>query len=83
MTGFLVDIDDKQGMIDAVDRLVIEGPLRETMGLRARERCSRALHPRSIGRAMAWSVPTSDAGFQGSQSDRGLKDRTWPDDTVD
>ena len=39
VTGILVDTDDKQGLIDAVDRLVIDGPLRATMGLRARERC--------------------------------------------
>ena len=38
-TGLLVDIDDKQGMIDAVDRLVLDGRLRGTMGVRARERC--------------------------------------------
>ena len=39
VTGLLVDIDDKQGMIDAVDRLVLDGQLRATMGHRARERC--------------------------------------------
>ena len=38
-TGFLVDINDKQRMIDAVDQLVLDGRLRTTMGHRARERC--------------------------------------------
>jgi glycosyltransferase involved in cell wall biosynthesis len=39
VTGLLVDIDDKQGMIDAVDGLVLDGRLRRSMGDRARERC--------------------------------------------
>jgi glycosyltransferase involved in cell wall biosynthesis len=39
VTGLLVDIDDKKGMIDAVDQLVLDGRLRTTMGHRARERC--------------------------------------------
>ena len=39
LTGLLVDIDDKQGMIDAVDGLVLDGRLRRSMGDRARERC--------------------------------------------
>ena len=37
MTGLLVDIDDKQGMIDAVDRLVLDGQLPRRWDIGQRE----------------------------------------------
>jgi glycosyltransferase involved in cell wall biosynthesis len=41
VTGFLVDVDDKSGLVDAAARLVTEPALRSSMGARARERCAR------------------------------------------
>jgi glycosyltransferase involved in cell wall biosynthesis len=41
VTGFLVDISDKAGLVDSVRRLVADAELRADMGRRARE---RALH---------------------------------------
>jgi glycosyltransferase involved in cell wall biosynthesis len=41
VTGFLVDISDKAGLVDSVRRLVADSGLRADMGRRARE---RALH---------------------------------------
>ena len=39
VTGLLVDIEDKAGLIDAVRRLVSDRALREAMGHKARTRC--------------------------------------------
>ena len=39
VTGLLVDIDDKTGLIAAVDRLVGDAALRQSMGHQARQRC--------------------------------------------
>jgi glycosyltransferase involved in cell wall biosynthesis len=41
VTGFLVDIEDGEGMISAVDRLVTGDKLRRDMGERARAHCAR------------------------------------------
>jgi glycosyltransferase involved in cell wall biosynthesis len=41
VTGFLVDIEDGEGMISAVDRLVTGDRLRRDMGERARAHCAR------------------------------------------
>jgi glycosyltransferase involved in cell wall biosynthesis len=38
VTGWLVDIDDRAGMVDAVRRLVTDSELRTSMGRKARER---------------------------------------------
>ncbi len=39
VTGLIVDIDDKAGLIEAVDRLVGDPALRRSMGKEARARC--------------------------------------------
>jgi glycosyltransferase involved in cell wall biosynthesis len=39
VTGILVDIEDKAGLVDAVDRLIGDRGLRRSMGDRARARC--------------------------------------------
>ena len=39
VSGLLVDIDDRAGLIEAVDRLVGDEPLRRSMGEQARARC--------------------------------------------
>ena len=39
VTGLLIDIEDKPGLIDAVRRLVSDRALREAMGHKARTRC--------------------------------------------
>ncbi len=39
VTGLIVDIDDKDGLIEAVDRLVRDPALRRSMGKEARARC--------------------------------------------
>jgi glycosyltransferase involved in cell wall biosynthesis len=39
VTGLIVDIDDKAGLIEAVDRLVCDPSLRRSMGRKARSRC--------------------------------------------
>lgn len=39
VSGLLLGIDDKAGLIEAVDRLVGDGPLRRSMGREARARC--------------------------------------------
>jgi glycosyltransferase involved in cell wall biosynthesis len=39
VTGLLVDIEDMPAMVDAVDRLVLDAPLRRSMGERARASC--------------------------------------------
>ena len=53
VTGILVDTDDKQGLIDAVDRLVIDGPLRVRRWVFGRERdvssTSHSMHRPSSG----------------------------------
>jgi glycosyltransferase involved in cell wall biosynthesis len=38
VTGWLVDIDDRAGMVDAVRHLVTDSELRISMGRKARER---------------------------------------------
>ena len=39
VTGLIVDIDDKDGLVEAVDRLVRDPTLRRSMGKQARARC--------------------------------------------
>lgn len=40
-TGFLVDIEDQEGFIDAVARIAGDNDLRRSMGTAARDRCAR------------------------------------------
>jgi glycosyltransferase involved in cell wall biosynthesis len=39
VTGFVVDVEDLDGMVDALARLVVDDDLRRTMGAAARDRC--------------------------------------------
>jgi glycosyltransferase involved in cell wall biosynthesis len=81
VTGFIVDIDDKQGMIDAVGRLVGDPALRRSMGEEARARCVKRFTLEASAEQWRDLFRCLDPGYRGRTS-AGLKDLPEADDTV-
>jgi glycosyltransferase involved in cell wall biosynthesis len=69
-TGIIVGVDDRDGLIEAVDRLVTDRSLREEMGKGARDRC--ATHFTLLASARLWDELLAGLPVEPAEGDEAL-----------